>query len=513
MNKKLKEKIAESLSAVLPITVIVVALCITVTPMPLAPLTLFLAGACLLIIGMGFFTLGADMAMMPIGEHVGSRMAKFKKLGIIALLCFFIGAIITIAEPDLKVLAHQMPSVPDMVLILSVACGVGAFLALSFLRTLFGWNLSTMLMVGYAVVFLLTLFVPQEFLAVAFDSGGVTTGPMTVPFIMALGLGLASIGKPAKAGTNSFGMIALCSLGPILAVLLLGLMYDATAGSYTPFVIPEVNSTRDLGIEFGKAFPAYLLEVTEALLPVLLFFLVFQIIFLRLRKKQLLKILMGMVYTFIGLTLFLTGVNVGFMPVGNFIGAELASLPYNWILVPLGMLIGYYIVKAEPAVLVLNQQVEDITSGAISQRMMMGGLSIGMAISVGLSMLRVLTGLPLLAILLPGYVLALGLSFVVPPIFTAIAFDSGGVASGPMTATFLLPLAMGACESLGGNMLTDAFGIVAMVAMTPLIMIQLIGLVYRVKTGGFRSRKAAPPPKTGETEEEIISLDEEDVQL
>ena len=325
MNKKLKEKIAESLSAVLPITVIVVALCITVTPMPLAPLTLFLAGACLLIIGMGFFTLGADMAMMPIGEHVGSRMAKFKKLGIIALLCFFIGAIITIAEPDLKVLAHQMPSVPDMVLILSVACGVGAFLALSFLRTLFGWNLSTMLMVGYAVVFLLTLFVPQEFLAVAFDSGGVTTGPMTVPFIMALGLGLASIGKSEKAGTNSFGMIALCSLGPILAVLLLGLMYDATAGSYTPFVIPEVNSTRDLGIEFGKAFPAYLLEVTEALLPVLLFFLVFQIIFLRLRKKQLLKILMGMVYTFIGLTLFLTGVNVGFMPVGNFIGAELAS--------------------------------------------------------------------------------------------------------------------------------------------------------------------------------------------
>ena len=204
---------------------------------------------------------------------------------------------------------------------------------------------------------------------------------------------------------------------------------------------------------------------------------------------------------------------MGFMPVGNFIGAELASLPYNWILVPLGMLIGYYIVKAEPAVLVLNKQVEDITSGAISQRMMMGGLSIGMAISVGLSMLRVLTGLPLLAILLPGYVLALGLSFVVPPIFTAIAFDSGGVASGPMTATFLLPLAMGACESLGGNMLTDAFGIVAMVAMTPLIMIQLIGLVYRVKTGGFRSRKAAPPPKTGETEEEIISLDEEDVQL
>ena len=488
MNKKLKEKIAESLSAVLPITVIVVALCITVTPMPLAPLTLFLAGACLLIIGMGFFTLGADMAMMPIGEHVGSRMAKFKKLGIIALLCFFIGAIITIAEPDLKVLAHQMPSVPDMVLILSVACGVGAFLALSFLRTLFGWNLSTMLMLGYAVVFLLTLFVPQEFLAVAFDSGGVTTGPMTVPFIMALGLGLASIGKSEKAGTNSFGMIALCSLGPILAVLLLGLMYDATAGSYTPFVIPEVNSTRDLGIEFGKAFPAYLLEVTEALL----FFLVFQIIFLRLRKKQLLKILMGMVYTFIGLTLFLTGVNVGFMPVGNFIGAELASLPYNWILVPLGMLIGYYIVKAEPAVLVLNKQVEDITSGTISQRMMMSGLA----------MTRVITGISIWYLLVPGYALALGLSFFVPPVFTAVAFDSGGVASGPMTATFLLPLAMGACQAVGGNILTDAFGIVAMVAMTPLIAVQIMGLVYTIR----QKRQPAAIDQPAEEDSEIIEL-------
>jgi len=343
---------------------------------------------------------------------------------------------------------------------------------------------------------------------VAFDSGGVTTGPMTVPFIMALGLGLAALGKSRQSGEDSFGMIALCSVGPILAVLVLGLTYRAEGGSYEPFVIPEINSTRELGLQFGAAFPAYMKEVLGALLPIMIFFLVFQMLFLRLRKKQLGKLLVGLLYTFGGLTLFLTGVNVGFMPVGHFLGAELAGLSYRWVLVPLGMVIGYFIVKAEPAVLVLNKQVEDITSGAIPQRMMMAGLSMGMALSVGLSMLRVLTGLPLLALLLPGYALALGLSFVVPPIFTAIAFDSGGVASGPMTATFLLPLAMGACEAVQGNMLQDAFGIVAMVAMTPLMMIQLIGLIYRIKTEGLRRRPSRLPLE--EETDELIALSEED---
>ena len=263
--------------------------------------------------------------------------------------------------------------------------------------------------------------------------------------------------------------------------------YDATASGYEAYILPEITSTRELGLQFGAAFPDYIKEVLLALLPILLFFLVFQIFFLHLRKKQIVKILVGLLYTFIGLTLFLTGVNVGFMPVGNFLGAELAKLPYNWILIPLGMLIGYFIVKAEPAVLVLNKQVEDITSGAISQRVMMVGLSVGMALSVGLSMLRVLTGLPLLWLLIPGYMLALGLSFVVPPIFTAIAFD------------------------LGGNMLTDAFGIVAMVAMTPLIIIQIIGLIYKCKTGGWRRKKPVQQPVTAE--DEIISLDEEEARL
>lgn len=506
MNQKLKEKIAESLSSVLPVTCIVLILGITITPIPLDPLMLFLAGAAFLIVGMGFFTLGVDMAMMPIGEKVGAQLAKAKRLPIIILACIVMGAVVTIAEPDLQVLAGQTPAVPDMVLILTVAAGVGLFLAVAFLRSLFGWSLSHILMICYLVLFILAFYIPGDFLAVAFDSGGVTTGPVTVPFIMALGMGLSSIGQGKNKDSDSFGLVALCSIGPILAVMILGLMYQSSSGAYEPMVIPSISNSQDLWLAFQHQLPDYAKEVFIALLPILALFLLFQIFFLKMRKRQVIKILVGILYSYIGLTLFLTGVNVGFMPAGNYLGRQLASLPYKWVLIPVAMLIGYFIVKAEPAVQVLNKQVADITGGTISEKTMMKGLSIGMALSLGLSMLRVMTGLPLMALLLPGYALALGLSFAVPPVFTSIAFDSGGVASGPMTATFLLPFAMGACEALGGNLLTDAFGIVAMVAMTPLIIIQLIGLSYELKTK--KAKKQAQIPLI-DMDSEFIELEEE----
>ena len=460
MNKQLKLKILESLHAVVPVTLIVLALGMTIVPMELSTLRRVLVGAVFLIVGMGFFTLGADMAMMSIGEQVGTQLTRSKKLLLIVIACFSIGMIVTMAEPDLQVLAGQTPAVPDAVLIVTVAVGVGFFLVLSFLRILFAWKLSWMLIFFYAAVFIISMFVPDAFLAVAFDSGGVTTGPITVPFILALGVGLTTVRSDKNADNDSFGLVALCSIGPILSVLILGLIYDPQGGSYTPLTLPQISHTRELWLTFGGAMPHYLREVLIALVPILAFFLFFQIFFLRLRRRPLIRILIGMFYTLAGLTLFLTGVNIGFMPAGHSIGNQLAGLSMRWVIVPLGMLIGYYIVKAEPAVAVLNKQVEDITGGAISQEMMMKGLSVG----------------------------------------TAIAFDSGGVASGPMTATFLLPFAMGACEAVGGNIQTDAFGVVAMVAMTPLIMIQLIGLVYQWKT---KRAPAAPPARP---EEEIIEF-------
>lgn len=480
---KFAEKLEESLKAVLPIIGLVLLLSFTIAPLPPSILLLFLFGAVLLIIGMMFFTLGAELSMTLMGEKVGTKMASSGRLWIVFCLCFFLGLVITISEPDLQVLAEQVPSIPNMTLILAVASGVGLFLVIAMLRMLFSRSLPSLLIVCYILVFALAFFVPKDFLAVAFDSGGVTTGSMTVPFIMSMGVGFAAVRSDRHAEDDSFGLVALCSIGPILAVLLLGLLYHPGDAVYLPEELPELKDSVELWQHFARGFPEYMKEIMISLLPIAVFFGVFQMVSLKLKKKTILKISIGVAYTYIGLVLFLTGVNVGFMPAGNHLGQMIAALPYRWILIPIGMIIGYFIVKAEPAVYVLMEQVEEITSGAISGASMGLSLSLGVAVSVGLAMTRVLTGIPIFWFILPGYVIAICLSFFVPKIFTAIAFDSGGVASGPMTATFLLPFAIGACQAVEGNIVRDAFGIVAMVAMTPLIAIQIQGAVYKFRTG------------------------------
>lgn len=504
LNQKLKEKTMESLSAVLPITAIVMLITIFFVPMELGSIVMFLVGAVMLIVGMGFFQLGAEMAMTPIGEGIGAGMSKTKRLWILLAIGFMMGVIITISEPDLQVLAEQVPSVPNYTLIFTVAIGVGVFLALAILRIRYQIDLSMMLIIMYLFLLGISCFVPKDFLAVAFDSGGVTTGPMTVPFIMALGVGLASVRSDKNAASDSFGLVALSSVGPILAVLVLGCFFKPTEAEYSLTDVASVVTTRDVALVFAKGLPIYLEEVAISLLPIVAVFVIFQLISRRYRKREIMKVLVGFAYTYLGLVLFLCGVNVGFAPVGAYLGRELASLPYKWILVPIGALIGYYIVKAEPAIQVLNHQVESVTSGAISVKAMNRCMSIGVSISVGLAMLRVIVGIPIMWIIVPGYMLALVLSRIVPKIFVGIAFDSGGVASGPMTSTFLLPLSIGTCEALDGNLMTDAFGVVALVALTPLIAIQLMGLIYQIKVQ--KMQKTADRPAAEDGGDDIVEF-------
>lgn len=507
MNVKLKEKIRESLSAVLPITGIVLMLSIFVIPMELGSVVMFLTGALMLIVGMGFFQLGAEMAMTPLGEGVGVQISKMKKLLTVLLTGFLMGVIITVSEPDLQVLAGQVPSVPNMVLIMTVAVGVGLFLALAIVRIRYKISLSMLLIVCYLALILVSAFVPKEFLAVAFDSGGVTTGPMTVPFIMAMGVGLASVRSDKNAANDSFGLVALSSVGPILAVLILGCFFKPTEAAYTLTDVATVVTTQDVARVFAQGLPLYAREVLLSLVPILWVFLIFQWLTHRYHGLQIKRIIVGFGYTYIGLVLFLCGANVGFAPVGAYLGKELAGLSLRWILVPIGALIGYYIVQAEPAIQVLNHQVEAVTNGAISVKMMNRCMQIGVAASVGLAMLRVLTGISIQWFVIPGYIIALVLSRMVPDIFIGIAFDSGGVASGPMTSTFLLPLSIGVCEALGGNLMTDAFGVVALVALTPLIAIQLMGLVYKLKTA---KRTQTVPAAIADDCDMIVDLEEGD---
>ena len=494
----LLEKLKEAAASVLPISLIVLTICFVLVPVDTGLMLSFVLATAMLILGMGLFTLGAEMSMSKIGNYMGAKLTKSRRLGLILIVSFLLGVAITVAEPDLQVLAANVPEIDKTVLILTVSVGVGIFLMLCMVRILFGISLRLLLIVFYVLVFLAAFLSDQGILAVAFDSGGVTTGP----FIMALGVGVASIRSDENAKADSFGLVGLCSIGPIASVLLLGAIYKTQPAQAESETAAAITNTVALGRDYLHAFPEYLKEVTLALLPIVVFFLIFQIVSLRLRRLPFLRVMVGILYTYAGLVLFLTGVNVGFSPVGYALGAALTEGWKLWLLIPLAMLMGWFIINAEPAVHILNRQVEDLSAGAISAKAMGMSLSIAVSAAGGLAMLRVITGVSIMYFLVPGYFIALALSFFVPRTFTAIAFDSGGVASGPLTATFMLPFAMGACEALGGNVMTDAFGLVALVAMMPLITVQVMGAIYVIKSR--RAEKEPALPDFGDNE--IIEL-------
>ena len=504
MKNLLLNKVKEALVSVLPVTLIVIILNFTpLINLSLTEVLIFSVSAVFLILGIGFFTLGADVAMTPMGEHVGSGLTKSKNLKLLLIVCFALGVLITVAEPDLTVLADQVGST---LIILFVGLGVGIFLVLSILKIVFKVDLGSMLVYFYMALFALALIMiatdPEkiQLLPLSFDSGGVTTGPITVPFIMALGVGIAATIGGRNASENSFGLVAMCSVGPILAVLLLSIVSggDIKAPSVEDYLFAD-----DIFAAIGHTLLETALDVFLALGLVVAFFFIVNFIFLKLPRKKLIQISVGAVITYVGLVVFLTSVHVGFMPVGFKMGKELATASPVALSI-IAFVLGLVVVLAEPAVHVLNKQVEEITGGTVSKTAMMTALSIGVGLSICLSLIRIIVGFSVLYYLIPGYLISLGLSFFVPKLYTAIAFDSGGVASGPLTSTFILPFAIGACVSMGGNILSDAFGIVAMVAMTPLITIQMLGFtaISKKRLG----EKLAMKRILGEDDNQIIKF-------
>ena len=476
--KELRSKILEALLSALPITAIVYILSfLPWFDFSATELITFSIGAVLLVLGIGLFNMGADLAMTPMGTHVGAGLSRQKKLWLLLSVCFVLGMLITIAEPDLQVLANQVRTVMNgTVLIWTVGIGVGAFLLISVLRIVFRRKLSNLLMLFYMLLFALALLLAVnerlDLLPIAFDSGGVTTGPITVPFIMALGVGISAVLGDRHSQENSFGLVALCSIGPILAVLVLGIF----SRNDLSYAVPDYAVSDNIFSAFLHTAGHTAKEVAIALGLIVIFFLLCQVLFLKLPKRQLARIAVGVLFTYAGLVIFLTGVNVGFMPIGYKLGVQLTTLP-KWLLPLIGLVMGVLVVLAEPAIHVLTSQVEDVTGGYVTKRSMLIGLCVGVGLAIALSIVRIIFDFSLTYYIIPGYFLSLALSLFVPPVYTAIAFDSGGVASGPMTSGFILPFAIGACVGLQGEgaVLRDAFGVVALVAMTPLITIQLLG--------------------------------------
>ncbi len=506
---QLLKKILEVVLSVIPIYCIVLILHFTVAPLSPQTLGAFTLGAVFVVLGLAVFNFGADIGVVPMGEVMGSSLTKRRKLWLIILFGFLTGFMVTMAEPDLQVLANQVflasdGTIAKMLLMATVSVGVGFYVACALLRIIFQVPLSTILRISYLIIFGLAAIVSTvapDYLSVAFDSGGVTTGPMTVPFILALGLGIASVRGDKSSQDDSFGLVALASAGPIIAVLMLGLLFGdtATAGAATAAAQPAAAQSTGLIASFLHELPAEAYNVALALAPMVAIFFIMQATLLKLPRRQAYRIVLGLLYTFLGLVLFLTGVNAGFSSAAAELGQTLAANKNNWILIPIGVILGLAVVSAEPAVYVLNQQVEEVSRGHIKRRVMLLSLSLSVGLSVGFAMIRVLTSISIWWFIVPGYAIAFLLMKNCPPLFTAIGFDSGGVATGPMTATFILSVAVGATNHLGGNTLSDAFGVVALVAMTPLITIQIIGHIYRAK-----EKKAQLLAAEAEAEGEVL---------
>ena len=479
------EKLKESAVSVIPVMAIVVLLNFTIAPLPQGQLAQFILGGILLILGLSVFLIGADLGMVPFGQRVGAALTHKRNLPLILIASFVIGFAITIAEPDVQVLANQVasvaPGLDKSLLLVMIAVGVGVFLVVAMVRVVLQLSLPMLLAIFYGLVFFACAFSDTAFVCIAFDSGGATTGPITVPFIMAMGIGVASSVKKTDGSDNSFGFVGLASIGPIAAVAIMGL-FNPLDKNLTAADSNEKASTALLD-PFLHEIPHVVRDITMALLPLAVIFFVFQVTLLRLPGQQVRRMIMGFVYAWIGLVIFMTGVNGGFTPIGRSLGMELGLLADGWALIPVGLILGAVVVCAEPAVWVLTEQVEEVSGGSIRRSVMLGALSFSIAVAVVLGMLRVITGISIWYIILPGYILALAMTRVCPPLFTAIAFDSGGVASGPMSTTFVLALTLGAAVSTGGNPATDAFGMVAMIAMAPLITIQVLGLVFKYMEG------------------------------
>ena len=476
MYKFIVEKYKEAASSIFPVMIIMLVVGLFLD-FNIVTFVSILISTLLLIAGVTLFTLGADLSMMEIGKSVSSKLLKSKRLWLILLISFIVGIVITVAEPDLKVLASQMTAINSSVLILSVGFGVGLFLSIAAARIVYQVSLKKIIFVCYLILIFMLFISNKEIVPLAFDSGGVTTGPMSVPFILAMGIGFCS--KRKKSSNDSFGLIALCSIGPIITVLLLGLMMDSNL-TYTYNISSEVTDISLLIVNYVREFLPIFKEVFMSLLPILVVFIAFNMVIKGSNKKQVVKIMVGLPVTLLGLTLFFVGVNVGYLNVAYLIGINLYSKA-KILLIPFGMLIGFVIVKAEPAVAVLTEQIEKLTEGSIKRSVMNNAIAIGVAVAVCLSMFRVVNGISINLFLIIGYIVVLILMCFTPDIFTMVAFDSGGAVTGPMTTSFLLPLVIGVCYSSGGNVLTDAFGLVAFVAMSPLITIQILGIIYKYK--------------------------------
>lgn len=475
----IQDKFKETLISVCPVVILVVALHFLAAPLETPVLARFLLGSVLVILGLTVFLIGVEIAISPLGNAIGSMLAQRRSLALLLAGGLVLGFVTSVAEPDLAVLADQIQTatggeLSSATILIVVAAGIGVMLALALARIVFQVSLRNLLLVIYLAIGALCLAAPRDFLGIAFDSGGATTGSMTVPFVLALGMGVSAAGAGTKSEEDSFGLIGIASGGPMIAVLTMALVsgLDRVQGAETQAAAVEASIWAPFAAELAHEAASVLV----ALAPLFIITLILQKTSLHLGRRAFSRILKGFVYTWLGFVVFMAGVNAGFMDAGRDLGTALAgrSLALNLLV---AAVIGCVVILAEPSVHVLTAQISDITSGAIRSGAVLVSFAAGVSAAIVLSVLRLRLSWPLWILLAAGYGMVLVLSRFTPALFVGIAFDSGGVASGPMTATFVLAFAQGIAQACGAGAV-EAFGVIALVALTPLISLQIFGLVY-----------------------------------
>ena len=468
--KLFKSKIVESFYSIFPITLIVLILSLTLAPIDTTTLLKLVVGAFCLIFGIALFTLGAEGSMSPMGAQMGSGLSQKNKIWLTLVTALVIGLLITLAEPDLAILSGQVNGLNPWVFRIVVAVGIGVFLLLGILRTLFKIKTNIIFTIGYAIIFILVIFAPQKLWALSFDSSAVTTGAISVPFLLAFGMGITAVRSQGQEN-DSFGLMGICSVGPVITVLVLSLFINVD--KLTLAASAEVGTTGVMA-DLGHLIPEFLEEMAISILPIVAIYMLFQVVMLKLPWFKVAKVGMNLIYTYVGIVIFLVGVNLGYLPLATVLGESLAE-NHQLLLMPIGLILGYFIISAEPAVHVLKKQVEEITGGAIKQRVIVFAMSIGVALSVGLAVLRSMYNVNILYFIIPAYAISIGLSYFNPQIFTSIAFDSGGVATGAMAVSFILPFMKGISSSFD-----NSFGTLALMAAFPILAVQILGCIYKI---------------------------------
>ena len=484
MKNKIIENLIDSYKSVMPIAIIVIILSFLLK-ISNSIIISFVVSSIFLIFGITFFTTGADISIVEIGKSMGNFLVKKSKLWLTLIVTLILGIVITLSEPDLMVLASELPSIPNSLMVILVSIGIGIFLMLGVFRIIKRKSYRKMMSISLFVIMILLYFTNTNFVSVSFDAAGVTTGPLSVPVIVAFGYGIARMRSDKESTGDVFGLGGLASMGPVIVLLILGLFYKTDSFFDTTGFISNMGIFDKIISSLISSFK----EIIISLSPIVILFILSTFFGNKISKEKIIKIVLGLLLTILGLTLFLTGAKSGFIEMGYLLGVEISGSNYKDFIIPLGLILGYIIITAEPAIKVLTKQISDLTEGSISRKMINLSLSIGVSIAVSLSLSRIIYNIPMIYIIVPGYFIAALLMYFTPKIFINIAFDSGGAACGALTTSFLLPLCIGVCTYLERNVLSLAFGVGSLVCLTPIITIELLGIIYDYKLKLLKSKR------------------------